>query len=168
MEKENYQVPEEFATATVHFLYGGVSKPSQPKSVEVYLKGKKFALLADLIKEGLSKEQIEAAVREGKVNVAPVFSKRTTDLFWIPEAESELEKLARQTQELCGGDGTNPSSPVAGDIVSVGGALGSQQLALVALAYAAHKGLVKETRMDRGLGVGPLFMSSSSPLAAML
>ncbi|MBI4095493.1 MAG: hypothetical protein HY438_01380 [DPANN group archaeon] len=168
MENKSYTVPEKFASATLHFMYGSISKPSQPKSVEAYLSERKFALLADLCGEGLSKEQIGAAVRSGKVNVAPVFSKRNTDLFWLPEAESELEKLAQKAQELCGGDGKNLNLPVAGDIVSIGGALKSQQLALVALAYAAHRGLIKETAMDRGLGVGNLFVSTNSPLVGLI
>ncbi len=167
MGNENYTVPEKFASATVHFTYR-LAKPSQPESVEAYLKEKKFALLADLRAEGLSKEQIEAAVRSGSVKVAPVFSKRITDLFWLQESESELEKLAQQAQELCGGDGKNPNAPIGGDIVSVGGELESQQLALVALAYAAHKGLVKETGVDRGLGVGPIFLSTTNPLTTLL
>lgn len=55
-----------------------------------------------------------------------------------------------------------------GDIVSVGAALGSQQIAMAGIAYAAYKGLVLETEIDRGMGVGNMFISKDSPLAIMM
>jgi hypothetical protein len=164
---KDYALPKKYASATIHFLYG-CSKPSNPSSVVAYLKEKKYATIADLIGEGLAKDQIEAEVRDGEIKVAPVFQKRITDLFWLPESESELEKLAKQTQVLCGGDGTDGNAPAMGDVVSVGAELGSQQIALVALAYAAHKGYVKETQIDRGIGVGPCFVSTENPLATII
>jgi hypothetical protein len=60
------------------------------------------------------------------------------------------------------------NAPVGGDVLSLGGEFDSQQVALIALVYAAHKGYVKETKIDRGAGVGPLFVSSKSPLAKLL
>ena len=58
--------------------------------------------------------------------------------------------------------------PAMGDVASVGATLGSQQIAMVALIYAAHKGIVTETDIDRGIGVGPLFISKKSPMASVL
>jgi len=161
-----YELPEKCANMTVHFLYG--TAPSNPDSVIAYLKEKKYALIADLVNEGLTKEKIEQAVREDKVKVAPVSSKRMSDLFWLPEYESELEEMAKKAQKLCGGDCKDGNAPIGGDVLSLGADFDSQQLALVALTYAAHKGYVKETEIDRGAGVGPLFVSSESPLIKLL
>lgn len=165
--KEPYRLPEKFASATIHFLYG-FSNPSHPASAEAYLADKKYALTADLVAEGLTPEQIEAAVNSGRVKVAPVFKNRISDLYWIPEAEGGLEELAAKARENCGGDGTNPDSPVFGDVLSLGAELDSQQIALAAIAYAANRELIVETTFDRGAGVGNLFVSKDSPLAKLL
>lgn len=164
--RKPYKMPEKIAYATIHYLYG-FSTPSHPESVEAYLREKKYALAADLLVEGLSPEQIEEAVNSGQVRVAPVFNSRTTDLYWLPEAEGGLEELAAAAQANSGGNGSDPNAPAFGDVVSIGGVLESQQLALAALAYGAHRGLVLETTIDRGIGVGPLFISKDSPLAAL-
>ncbi len=165
--REPYQLPERFASATIHFGYG-ISEPTRPASVHAYLEERRYALIADLIAEGLTSQQIEEAVNNGQVKTAPVFKSRTTDLFWIPEAEGGLEELAAAAYANAGGDGSDPNAPVGADIVSLGGTLESQQLALVALSYAAHKGMVIETDIDRGMGVGNLFVSKDGPLARML
>lgn len=164
-----YKLPEKFADATVHFLYG-LSEPTKPGSVLGYLRlqDKKYAFIADLIAEGLTPEQIEQAVNSGDVKTAPVFNSRVTDLFWDPEAEGVLEELAVAAQANAGGDGTDPNAPIRADVVSLGGFFESQQIALVALAFAAHRGLVIETDIDRGMGVGNMFVSKDSPLARIL
>lgn len=166
-QKQPYKLPQEAASATVHFLYG-LSEPGSYGSIAAYLKDKKYAFIADLIAEGFKPEQIEEAVNSGGIKTTPVFKKRVTDMFWISEAEEELEKLASEAKEQCGGDGTNREAPAFGDVVSVGGALESQQLALVAITYAVSKGMILETAMDRRLGVGPVFVSKDNPLARVL
>ncbi len=162
-----YKTPEKFASATIHFFYG-FSEPGQHDSVPAYLNEKKYALTADLVQEGFSPQQIEESVNSGGVRVAPVFRKRVTDLYWITEAENELDEMAAQAQRNCGGDGTDPNAPVGGDVASLGGILGSQPLALAVVTYAAHKGLLVETEIDRGIGVGPMYVSKDSPLASIL
>lgn len=162
--KEPYKLPEKFASATVHFLYG-LSESGSYNSVSQYLKDKKYAFIADLISEGFKPEQIEEAVNTpDEIKVAPVFKARVTDMFWTSEAEDELDRLADVAKEQCGGDGTNGNSPAFGDVVSLGGVLESQQLALVAITYAANKGTILETSMDRQMGAGPVFTSKDSPL----
>lgn len=165
--KSPYKVPEKIASATIHFLYG-ISEKGKFKSVNDYLKANKYALTADLIHEGFKPEQIEEAVNNGSVKVAPVFKKRISDFYWIPEAEKELDELSIKVQWQCGGDGSDRNAPVMGDIVSIGGMLGSQQMALAGLAYAASKGLVLETNIDRGMGVGNMFLSKDNPLAPIV
>lgn len=162
-----YKVPKKIASATIHFLYG-ISERGKFKSVNDYLKANKYALTADLIQEGFKPEQIEEAVNNGSVKVAPVFKKRISDFYWTPEAEKELDELSAKIQYQCGGDGSDGNAPVGGDIVSIGGLLGSQQMALAGIAYAASKGLVLETDIDRGMGVGNMFVSKDSPLAFMV
>jgi|SRR3989344_4326962 len=124
-----YKIPEKFASATIHYLYG-LSKPSNHESVYSYLEKKKYALTADLVQEGFSPQLIENAVNSG-------------------------------------GDGTDPNAPAFGDVASLGGILGNQQIALALIAYAANKGLLIETGIDRGIGVGPLFVSKNNPLASI-
>ncbi len=162
-----YKTPESFASATIHFMYG-LSERGQYDSVAAYLGDKKYALTADLAQEGFSPEQIEEAVNSGSVKAAPVFRKRATDFYWTTEAEVDLDEMAAQAQRNCGGDGTDPNAPVGGDVVSLGGILGSQPLALAVVTYAAHKGLLIETEIDRGIGVGPMYVSKDSPLASVL
>lgn len=163
-----YKVPEKIASATIHFLYG-ISERGKFKSVNDYLKVNKYALTADLIQEGFKPEQIEEAVNSGSVKVAPVFNKRISDFYWTTEAEKELDELSVKIQYQCGGDGSDGNAPVGGgDIVSIGGLLGSQQMALAGIAYAASKGLVLETDIDRGMSVGNMFVSKDSPLAFMV
>lgn len=161
-----YKLPEKAASATIHFLYG-LPERGNHASVKDYLLEKKYALIADLVQEGFTQEQIEEAVNSDTVKVAPVFQTRISDLFWVEEHEGELDKLAAQMERECGGDGTDENVPVMGDVVSVGGTLGSQQTAMVALVYAAHKGIIVETTNDRGMGVGPLFISKKSPMASI-
>lgn len=166
-QQEPYKVPEQFASATIHFLYG-ISEKGDYRTVAEYLVDKKFALTADLIQEGFTPEQIEDAVNNGGVRTAPVFKKRISDLYWTEDSEYELDKLAARVERECGGDGTDLNVPAMGDVVSVGGALGSQQLAMAALVYAAHKGLVGETEIDRGMGVGNLFINKKNPIARII
>ena len=162
-----YKLLERFASATIHFMYG-ISEKGNHTSVEAYLQDKKYALTADLMQEGFTQGQIEEAVNTGQVKATPVFKKRISDLYWISESEEELNKLAAQIERECGGDGSDMNVPAMGDVVSVGGTLGSQQIAMVALVYAAHKGVVGETDIDRGMGVGPLFISKKSPMADLM
>jgi len=165
--QEPYKVPEKVASATVHFMYG-LSEKGDNASVEGYLSEHKYGLTADLLQEGFTTEQIEEAVNSGKVKVTPAFKNRVSDLFWVEEHEKELDQLAAQMEQECGGDGTDMNVPAMGDVASVGATLGSQQIAMVALIYAAHKGIVTETDIDRGIGVGPLFISKKSPMASVL
>ncbi|OGD95536.1 hypothetical protein A3A48_00770 [Candidatus Curtissbacteria bacterium RIFCSPLOWO2_01_FULL_37_9] len=162
-----YKVPERIASATIYFLYG-LSEKGSNSSVEDYLKERKFALTADLVQEGFTQEQIESAVNNGNVKVAPVFKKRVTDFYWLPESEEELDQLAARVERECGGDGTDMNVPAMGDVASVGAVLESQQLAMAALVYANHKGIVAETEIDRGIGVGPLFISKKNPMANLI
>lgn len=166
-KKLPYKVPEKVVSATIHFLYG-ISERGKFKSVNDYLRANKYALTADLIQEGFKPEQIEEAVNSGSVKVAPVFNKRISDLYWTAEVEKELDELSVKVQNQCGGDGSDGNAPVGGDIVSIGGLLGSQQMALAGIAYAASRGLVLETDIDRGVGVGNMFVSKDSPLAFMV
>lgn len=165
--KQPYKVPEKIASATIHFLYG-ISEREKFASVDDYLAANKYALTADLIEEGFKPEQIEEAVNSGSIKVAPVFNKRISDFYWTTEAEKELDELSVKVQFQCGGNGSDGDAPVGGDIVSIGGVLGSQQMALAGIAYAANKGLVLETDIDRGMGVGNMFISKDSPLAFMV
>lgn len=162
-----YKVPEKIVSATIHFLYG-ISERGKFKSVNDYLVANKYALTADLIQEGFTPEQIEEAVNNNSVRVAPVFDKRISDFYWTPEAEKELDELSVKVKYQCGGDGSDGNAPAMGDIVSIGRILGSQQMALAGIAYAASKGLVLETDIDRGVGVGNVFVSKDSPLAFMV
>ncbi len=162
-----YKTPESFASATIHFMYG-LSERGKYDSVAAYLGDKKYALTADLTQEGFSPEQIEEAVNGGSVKAAPVFRKRVTDFYWTTEAEVELDQMAAQAQRNCGGDGTDPNAPAFGDVASLGGVLESQQLALAVVTYATHKGLLVETEIDRGIGVGPVYISKNNPLASVL
>lgn len=162
-----YKVPEEIVSATIHFLYG-ISERRKFSSVNDYLTANKYALTADLIQEGFTPEQIEEAVNNGSVKVVPVFDKRISDLYWTPQAEKELNELSVRVQYQCGGDGSDGNAPTMGDIVSIGGALGSQQIALAGIAYASSKGLILETDIDRGMGVGNMFVSKDSPLASIV
>src|SRR3990167_3393180 len=163
----SYKVTEKVASATIHFLYG-LSERGNNTSVEAYLSENRYALTADLLQEGFTTEQIEEAVNSGKVKVAPAFKARVSDLFWVEEHEAELDKLAAQVERECGGDGTDMNVPVMGDVASVGATLGSQQTAMAALVYAAHRGIIVETEIDRGIGVGPLFISKKSPMASLV
>lgn len=162
-----YKVPERIASATIHFLYG-LSEKGSYVSVRDYLLEKKYALTADLVQEGFTAEQIEEAVNSGKVKVAPVFKARISDFYWVQEHEKELDQLTTQVERECGGDGTDMDVPAMGDVASVGGVLGSQQIAMAALVYAAHKGVVAETSIDRGIGVGPLFINTKNPVANLI
>ena len=152
-EQEPYRMPERFATATVHFLHG-LSEPGMHASVEDYVKDNGYALCAELAQAGFKPEQIEAAVNSGLVHQAPVFNARITDLYWSPEAEGELDDLARKAEAACS---------QGCDVVSLGGELESQQSAIVAIAFAAHKGQILETPIMRQ--VGPLFVSKDSQMA---
>ena len=165
--RQPYKVPAEFASVTIHFLYYGLSEKGHYPSVKEYFREKQYALTADLIKEGFTPEQIEKAVDSGVVRVAPVFKKRVTDFYWTKEAEKSLNKMAELAAKNCGGDGTDFNVPAFGDIASLGGIFESQQIALAALAYAAHKNLVAETDMDRGIGIGPLFINKANPVASL-
>jgi hypothetical protein len=157
-----YRVPKEIASATIHFLYG-VSKKRNFASINDYLKKNKYALTADLLQEGFKTTQIEEAVNSGSIKVAPVFKKRISDLYWIPEVEKELDELSIIVKAQCGGDGKDMEAPAMGDVASVGAVLESQQIALAAIAYSANKGLILETDIDRGIGIGNLFVSKDSP-----
>lgn len=165
--KKPYKVPERIVSATIHFLYG-FSERGKFASVNDYLKVNKYALTADLIQEGFQPEQIEEAVNGGSMKVAPVFENRISDFYWTSEAEKELDELSAKIQFQCGGDGTDGNAPIMGDIVSIGAALGSQQIAMAGIAYAASKGLVLEVEMDRGMGVGNMFVSKDNPLASIM
>ena len=108
-----YKVPEKVASATIHFLYG-ISERGKFASVNDYLKAKKYALTADLIQEGFKQEQIEEAVNNGSVKVAPVFNKRISDFYWTTEAEKELDELSAKVQFQCGEDGSDGNAPMGG------------------------------------------------------
>lgn len=169
-ENQPYKIPERFASMTIHFMYG-FSEPGHYGSVGAYLGAvgeKKYALTADLVSEGFSPQQIEEAVNSGEVKVAPVFTKRATDFYWTNEAETELDQITDQAQRNCGGNGTDPDAPAFGDVASLGEIFGSQQIALAVIAYGAHKGLLLETGIDRGIGVGPVYISKDNPLASIL
>ncbi|OGD87632.1 hypothetical protein A2870_03080 [Candidatus Curtissbacteria bacterium RIFCSPHIGHO2_01_FULL_41_11] len=166
-QPQPYKVPERIASATIHFMYG-ISEKGDYRTIAEYMIDKKFCLTADLIQEGFTSDQIEDAVNDGGVKVAPVFKKRISDLYWTEETAYELDKMAVRVERECGGDGTDLNVPAMGDVMSVGAALGSQQLAIAALAYAAHKGLIGETGIDRGMGVGNLFINKKNPLAGIL
>ena len=165
--KSPYKVPKKIASATIHFLYG-ISEKGKFKSISDYLKANRYALTADLIQEGFKPEQIEEAVNGGLVRVAPVFKKRISDFYWIPEAEKELDELSANVQYQCGGSGRDGNGPAMGDVVSIGAALESQQIALAVIAYAANKGLILETDINRGMGVGNIFVSKDNPLAPIV
>lgn len=165
-QREPYKLPEQIASATIHHLYGFSERRGYPTVVD-YLLDRKYALTADLLAEGFKPKQIEDAVDAGGVKVASVFKTRITDFYWVQEAEEELGLMAVAAQENCGGDGSNPNAPAFGDVVSLGGVLESQQLALAALTYAEYKGMVVDTGIDRGMGVGPAYVSKDSPLVAL-
>jgi hypothetical protein len=165
-QREPYKVPERIASATIHHAYGFSERGEYPTVVD-YLLDKKYALTADLLAEGFKPKQIEDAVNAGGVNAAPVFKTRITDFYWVEEAEEALDAMAVIAQENCGGDGSSPNAPAFGDVVSLGGVLESQQLALAALTYAEHKGMVVDTGIDRGMGVGPAYVSKDSPLVTL-
>lgn len=180
---ERYQAPERVAPMTLRF--GGFSgAKDRGLSIVNSLRGEKAGFLSDLVAGGYTQREVEDAVNNGSVKVAPVFSERVTDLYWVaePQVEADLDRLAIEIQRQCGGTGAGADMdlPIMGDVVSVGGYLeeypvpgfenySGQPIALAGIAYAAHKGLVLETKLNRGPAVpGPLFVSKDSHAAPAL
>lgn len=159
--KEHYRLPERFASMTIHHLYG-ISEQKPDETVDSYFAHNGFALIADLLASGLSKEDIENAVNSGRVKVAHWPKKEPqTDLFWAEDEETivKLTELADRVVELCYGQ--DEHQPVGGDFASVGAELGSQQLALAGLIYAREQGKLREfAEFDNG--AGPVYVVRDS------
>lgn len=125
----------------------------------------KFAFTADLVASRFTATQIEEAVNSGLLRATSFpRTKRATDFYWLNDesAEQELQKLADEAVQYCGGIDLNDS--VGGDFAGVGVQMGSQQMALAGLIYAREQGrLIEVEELDRG--TGPLYVNSKSPLA---
>lgn len=140
-DPSTYKVPEKFATMTTSANLSGETY----ESVEEYFSKNHYALLADLIGTRLPNESIENAVHTGIIKAAPwPLEERITDLLWSKEQESttKLDQLAARAIEAC--YGKTAQEPIAGNIMSVGAEMDSQQLALVGLVYARARGDLRE------------------------
>lgn len=159
--REPYKLPERFASMTIHHLYG-ISEAVNGETVDGYMAKHGFALIADLLASGLSKEDIEGAVNSGSLSVAHWPAREPqTDFFWAEDEETKvkLTDLADKAVELCFGQ--DEYQPVGGTFVSVGAELGSQQLAIAALIYGREQGRLREfPEFDNG--AGPVYVVRDS------
>jgi|SRR3989344_3817736 len=158
--REPYRLPDEFTSMTIHHLYG-ISEQAEGETIDGYFAKNGFALIADLLEAGLSREEIEAAVNSGKILVGHWPKKEPkSDFFWVEDEpiKAKLAELADRAVELCYGD---EHQPVGGNFASVGAEIGSQQLAIAGLIYAREQGTLREIpEMDNG--AGPLYVVRDS------
>ncbi len=159
-----YQIPESFANMTIHYLYG-LTEAIEGQITDSYLTENGFALLADLMASGISKEDIEGAVNSGSVRVAHWPNREPmTDFFWKDDEASiiKLTKLADQAVQFC--YGRDEHQPIGGNFATVGAEMGSQQLAIAGLIYAREQGRLREMPelSDNDAGTGPLYIVRGS------
>lgn len=135
-----YIFPERFALMTTRIGDG-----EEIESAQDYLANHHFALAADFAGTGLRGSDIEDAVNGGQIKAAPwPLNLRETDFFWglSDESTEKLDTLAQQAVAACYGQ--TPEEPFGGNIMTVGGEMGSQQLALAGLVYARERGDLRE------------------------
>lgn len=153
-----YKCPERPVSMTVRHMYG-ISEAGEQKTVLDYLNANGFALTADLMAQGFKPAEIEEAVNSGNVAAAHWPAKEPkTDLYWSKDEATlrRLDKMAEDAVRFCYGQ--TESQPAGGNFATVGGEMGSQQLALVGLTYAREQGKLREfSEFDNG--AGPLYVA---------
>jgi len=157
-DPRSYVFPEEIATMTTRMGDGEAFDSAQD-----YLAKHHFALAADFAITGLRREDIQTAVREEQIKAAPwPLKERVTDFFWgidDPSVE-KLEGLATKAIAACYGQ--DEQQPIGGNVMSVGGEMGSQQLALAGLVYAREHGDLREIMLPEADALGVMYVVRDS------
>lgn len=157
-----YKLPEEFAHITIGETYDTVD--TAVSGVSEYFEQADAALIADLLRAGITPAQIEAAVNEGEVKATPWPQwGRYTDFFWTEddEATNRLEAWADWATTFCYGQ--DEHEPPGGNVLTVGREIGSQQIALAGLVVAREQKKVWELPAELASPEGqPLYVPTGS------
>jgi hypothetical protein len=186
----NYVIPELFRTRGCltmrmdgRLSENGMGDPDQAvfdrigkakesySSIGDYVVAHVGVLLADLTLEKYTQEEIETAVNERKICVAPwPRHDAETHFYWTTEFEpfKKLAFLASEAAKHCYGE---ENEPAFGTVTSVGFHVGDQGTALGGLIIAREFGLVKELPPDLSAdiasrygtdGFGPIYIRTDS------